>query len=789
MNDPSDEQLQIVNSLKDHNVVVDSVAGAGKTTTVLHIAKHYNLDSVLLLTYNKKLRLETKKRASDCGLENLIVHNYHSFAVKYYDKKCHTDVQIEKHLTKFPLQQYRYTIIIIDEAQDMTQLYYQLTLKIIMENVVRPTICILGDRYQSIYDFNGADNRYIIYGDKIFNVNKLPWLKLKLSKTFRVPLSMTQFINKCVLKEDRLISDKVNDIKPNYLFCDAFGKRPFSMVMEYLKTYSCDDIFILAPSVKSDNSPVKILANALSQNGINIYIPVTDEEKLDEDIIKNKLVFSSFHQVKGLERAVTVIYHFDKGYFDFYNKTANPRKCTNALYVALTRSKQCMTLIHHYECNYLPFLDHKELHRYCSIDTVADALKKRALNANYLNRYKVDNLFSEIFYGAKVRVIDAILSQTAKHVKTVTVDVSRRTLCKNIMADVIEHALTYVNILTVNKPCTTSKIIDLATKVKQHSAHESVYEINETAIPAYFQFINTGVMDIVTFLNGDSFIHSTAIDYFKDDSDDEETIDEPVKELITYENMTIPKLLKISNQYNSCMNKVIHKLSQISSYDWIDDLQMKLCLERLSHHISCDAIYKGLACATKRPELRGKNINTYIDCIDGYNVYDFNCNISITRKDLLSCAISMYVFNVHNNISTHKTDAMIKLSIEYKNISEIIEKLLITQKIFSKNIRLLMKYKLNYNISHEIKYRIDCLEKRQHEIKELLAKDDNNLYNFYLFNISTYEIIQLSSSMTDLTIMMEYLINKKYHEVDHISDEEFIENRLEVFDMYFNNGL
>ena len=114
----------------------------------------------------------------------------------------------------------------------MTQLYYQLTLKIIMENVVRPTICILGDRYQSIYDFNGADNRYIIYGDKIFNVNKLPWLKLKLSKTFRVPLSMTQFINKCVLKEDRLISDKVNDIKPNYLFCDAFGKRPFSMVME-----------------------------------------------------------------------------------------------------------------------------------------------------------------------------------------------------------------------------------------------------------------------------------------------------------------------------------------------------------------------------------------------------------------------------------------------------------------------------------------------------------------------------------------------------------------------------
>jgi len=29
-------------------------------------------------------------------------------------------------------------------------------------------ICILGDQYQSIYDFNNADSRFIVFGDKLY---------------------------------------------------------------------------------------------------------------------------------------------------------------------------------------------------------------------------------------------------------------------------------------------------------------------------------------------------------------------------------------------------------------------------------------------------------------------------------------------------------------------------------------------------------------------------------------------------------------------------------------------
>ena len=36
---PSDEQLQVIQSIGNYNVIVDSVAGSGKTTCILHIAK------------------------------------------------------------------------------------------------------------------------------------------------------------------------------------------------------------------------------------------------------------------------------------------------------------------------------------------------------------------------------------------------------------------------------------------------------------------------------------------------------------------------------------------------------------------------------------------------------------------------------------------------------------------------------------------------------------------------------------------------------------------------------
>ena len=47
----TDEQNEIVGSIMDYNVLVNAVAGSGKTTTILFMANAYPERSFLLITY------------------------------------------------------------------------------------------------------------------------------------------------------------------------------------------------------------------------------------------------------------------------------------------------------------------------------------------------------------------------------------------------------------------------------------------------------------------------------------------------------------------------------------------------------------------------------------------------------------------------------------------------------------------------------------------------------------------------------------------------------------------
>jgi superfamily I DNA/RNA helicase len=139
-------------------VVIDSVAGSGKTTCNLHIANHFNDMHILLLTYNSKLKIETRERVNKLNIKNIEIHSYHSFCVKYYDHKCFTDSIINKIINKKnnPLREFNYDLLVLDEAQDISSLYYELICKIYKDNN-NPSakICIFGDKNQSIFSFNG----------------------------------------------------------------------------------------------------------------------------------------------------------------------------------------------------------------------------------------------------------------------------------------------------------------------------------------------------------------------------------------------------------------------------------------------------------------------------------------------------------------------------------------------------------------------------------------------------------------------------------------------------------
>ena len=67
------------------------------------------------------------------------------------------------------------------------------------------------------------------------------------------------------------------------------SSKPFEIVKKLLKKYNPDDIFILAPSVKSVKTPVRKLENKIKTEleNVPIYVPNNDDESIDKSIIEN----------------------------------------------------------------------------------------------------------------------------------------------------------------------------------------------------------------------------------------------------------------------------------------------------------------------------------------------------------------------------------------------------------------------------------------------------------------------------------------------------------------------
>ena len=605
----SREQVSIIEALESgYNVVVDSVAGSGKTTTNLHVASRFKDDcNILLLTFNKKIKIETREKVRLLNLSNMEIHSYHSFCVKYYNSKCFTDYGIidvlESDASTVVKPIPKYDIVIIDEAQDVCPLYYRLICKILKVcNEAR--LCILGDKNQSIYGFKDSDERYIIYADKLFGFcNSYGWRFIKLSETFRNPRQITDFVNECLLRECRLISNKDNGgIKVKYVICDAYNdwRSIHDDIIGYLKNgYSNDDIFVLSPSLKSSTSPLKKLANKLSMEGIPIYVPISDDENIDEEILKNKVVFSTYHQVKGLERKIVIVYGFDSGYMMRVAATAN--RCPNEIYVATTRSLERMTVIHHYKNDYLPFMD----------------LSKLRKNVEFVETKQLSP-----------KIVQDV--PTEKAPREITVN----ELLRHIPPYVIKKCMEHITVDECTRVCSNlSEVLDIPVKTKQtineSVLYENVSDITGIAIPAYYQYRRTRKLNINLLPN------------------------------IDMDKLMVRDLLHISNRWNSYVTGYNYKMHQIQRYNWLSKDILLKCEKRLDTYIRSD----NLKFMTRKTVLvKGNNeeakcddmlLSCYIDCIEVLDnkdeiVWQIMLTKSIENEHILKFALIMYMIQYQN---------------------------------------------------------------------------------------------------------------------------------------------
>ena len=356
MNPVSDEQQAIIDVIqKGYNVVVDACAGSGKSTTILSTAKSYPEKKFLLITYNKSLRKEIQEKVRELGLQNITVHTYHSLAVAIYDAEAHVDkvMRLLVQQNKPPSRIIDIDIMVLDEVQDMTFLYFRLIVKYIRDINKPVQMMVLGDYMQGLYEFKGADIRFLTKAEEIWGgfslLQNQTFEQRTLRTSYRITNQMADFVNEVMIGEERIqacregepviyIRRKIHDLE-RFVVCT---------IRDLIREHDAkpSDFFILGGSVKGPNSPIRRIENALVDANIPCHVPMMENaENMEEDVIKGKIVFSSFHTSKGRQRPFVFVVGFDHSYFKTIARTLDPTQCPNTLYVATTRASQQMFLL------------------------------------------------------------------------------------------------------------------------------------------------------------------------------------------------------------------------------------------------------------------------------------------------------------------------------------------------------------------------------------------------------------------------------------------------------------
>jgi hypothetical protein len=656
---PSDEQLIVIKNIDKINIMVDSVPGSGKTTTNIFIAKEYPNKNILLLTFNRKLCDETKKKLNEYNIRNMEAYTYHGFCSRKYGIECSTDKGIEKVLKSKKKLNFNYDIIILDESQDIYELFYKLICKITFLNKKDFSLCILGDKNQSIYDFKGADERYLTEAQHIYNFNDKKWLAVKLSTSYRMTIPMVKFMNDCVIQESRIVSKKTG-VNPDYYVLDMFSKTnivtQFNIIRDVLLKYNPEDVFILAPSVKSKNkkSPLTAMENYISNELKKlVYIPGSDDSELDDNEIKGKVVFSTFHQSKGLERKVVICYSMDDSYFKYNARKSPKNQCPNTIYVALSRATEKLIIFHNKGNGILPFINKQKL-----FDCVN-------LHGKIID--KEDN--EELSDTNSVQQVTNLI----------------RFLPEGIINELISTKLEKINIKKGEELKLTS-LLNFNHFGKEY--WENVSTINGIILPMYYEYMTTKNITSIGILKKiymDHKINSNIIKNIKDEGekqdvnekkDEDENIFGSDLEFIIgidiNKEIKLDDMIKTSIYFDAYITKYTHKTKQIKNYNWITEEQLTMSNERFKSVIKPDAKYE-VKVSLNNYDKNNNILKGFIDCINGREIYEFKYVKEIKDEHILQLCLYIHLFAKNNKIISNEELNKYQFYIFNVRFDEIIE--------------------------------------------------------------------------------------------------------------------
>jgi hypothetical protein len=715
----SQEQQIILEEVRDgHNVMVDAVAGTGKTTLILSIARELSDKRILQLTYNASLRKDVKETIAKHELTNITVHTYHSLAKRYYLSTGYTDTEIRRLLFKNTEPKETISevdLLVLDECQDMTLLYFQLMVKFIKDYNKPVQLLILGDYMQGLYEFKGSDIRFLTLADIIwsnFRLLRTPvFKKCTMKMSFRITNQMRSFVNNVMLGEPRMDAcrdaENVTYIRNSrYNLCKVVFAEVSKLIEQGVKP--CE-IFILGNSVKGSNSNIRNLENTLVEKDIPCHVPMLENEKMDDRVIDGKIVFSTFHSVKGRQRKYVFVVGFDNSYLKYYARGLPRDICPNTLYVAATRATHGLYLLETagYSNNRpLDFLkmNHIEM-KQCDYIT---------FKGNPQSIFQEDDERDELFANL-----------IKKHIITPT------ELVRFISEAVIENISPIIDRIFV-KQSDNTLVLDIPTVIETKKGFfEEVSDLNGIAIPCmYYDYLKDLWTTDTTDENSVRLSNQNVLlDVIHNSIENMRTNDHIFLKQIVNDLPkrieTIEDYLYIANVSVAVQEMLYFKLKQIDrdEYNWLTEEMVLACKERLRSVIGPD-------CQNQMPQVE----NTIIH----------------ESEDEPHKNIDQFLSGIFGDSRQFRFTARVDLITE-----STVWELKCTSEITIEHLVQVIAYAWLWNM----RYNEHC---------------ETPVKVFKIFNIKTGEILRLDASMEDLNYIMTELLVGKYAELVPKTDDEFL---------------
>lgn len=174
----SDVQRRIIDDKDSRYIVVAAGPGSGKTKVLVHklasllLMEDVKHEQLLMVTFSRAAATEFKKR-----LIELIGNAAHYIDIKTFHSYCFDllgkvgTLDNSKEIIKNTVEKIKNneveasritkTVLVIDEAQDMDEEEFEL-IKVLMDKNEEMRVIAVGDDDQNIYEWRGADSKYLL---------------------------------------------------------------------------------------------------------------------------------------------------------------------------------------------------------------------------------------------------------------------------------------------------------------------------------------------------------------------------------------------------------------------------------------------------------------------------------------------------------------------------------------------------------------------------------------------------------------------------------------------------